>query len=575
MKRWLYRKFDPAAVDLLRRECGVSALLARLLVQRGVANPETAHRFLSPSLDRLHDPYRMFGMREAVERLQRAIAQQEKILVYGDYDVDGTTAIVLLRTAIQLAGGQAEFHVPHRIHEGYGMREEIIERAARDGVRLLVSVDTGIREAEVVRRAGELGIDTIVTDHHLPETGLPPALAVLNPNQPGCGYPDKNLCGAGVAFKLSQALLSGLGWTPGRLERVLRSFLKLVAIGTIADMVPLQGENRIFAKVGLDALRKPKQAGLRALLHLAGAGSSRPVAAGRIAFQIAPRLNAAGRMDTARLVVELFTTDDPERAQKLAAQLNALNRERQEAEQQIVDELVERLGKIPSPDDLPFLVLEGEGWHPGVIGIVASRLIERFHRPTLVLSCDPEDGTATGSGRSIPAFHLLESLESARELFLRFGGHRQAAGCTLPAEKIPELRERLNRYAGAALRPEDFIPALQLDAELAFREITDQTMSQLARLEPHGLGNPSPAFSTAAVKLAAPPRLLKERHLKLQMEHENVFLPGMGWRMGERMDGLAQGTLLDAAYTVEQDNYWGGWQLVLADFRRPETAQPA
>ena len=567
MKRWEYRQFAPAEADRLQSEHGISRLLAVLLVQRGISDPEQAGRFLQPSLSHLHDPYLMQGMRPAVERLQRAIANQERILIYGDYDVDGTTSVVILGKAIELAGGEADFHVPHRVKEGYGMRAEVIEQASRDQVRLLISVDTGIRESGVVDRANELGIDCIITDHHLPESAVPQALAVLNPNQPGCGYPDKNLCGVGVAFKLAQALLASLEWPPARLERVLESMLKIVAIGTIADVVPLLGENRVFSRIGLAGLREPRNVGLQALLRVAGFSPAKLPSAGDVAFRVAPRINAAGRMDTARDVIELFTTPDADRAAAIAQKLNGLNSDRQRTEQQIASEIIERLREIPPPSATPFIVEAGEGWHAGVIGIVASRIVERFHRPALVLSCNSDEGLATGAGRSIRAFHLLEALESAADLFVRFGGHRQAAGCTLEIDRIDELRQRLNSHAGKVLKADDFIPTLQLDAELPFRSIHDQTMAELAQLAPHGLANPSPRFSTPNVRLVADPRIIKEKHLKLRVENESMSFDAIGWRMAERADGLRRDTRLDAAYTIEADTYHGGWQLVLEDFR--------
>ena len=567
MKRWEYRQFAPAEADRLQSEHGISRLLAVLLVQRGISDPEQAGRFLQPSLSHLHDPYLMQGMRPAVERLQRAIANQERILIYGDYDVDGTTSVVILGKAIELAGGEADFHVPHRVKEGYGMRAEVIEQASRDQVRLLISVDTGIRESGVVDRANELGIDCIITDHHLPEAAVPQALAVLNPNQPGCGYPDKNLCGVGVAFKLAQALLASLEWPPARLERVLESMLKIVAIGTIADVVPLLGENRVFSRIGLAGLREPRNVGLQALLRVADFSPAKLPSAGDVAFRVAPRINAAGRMDTARDVIELFTTPDADRAAAIAQKLNGLNSDRQRTEQQIASEIIERLREIPPPSATPFIVEAGEDWHAGVIGIVASRIVERFHRPALVLSCNSDEGLATGSGRSIRAFHLLEALESAADLFVRFGGHRQAVGCTLEIDRIDELRQRLNSHAGKVLKADDFIPTLQLDAELPFRSIHDQTMAELAQLAPHGLANPSPRFSTPNVRLVADPRIIKEKHLKLRVENESMSFDAIGWRMAERADGLRRDTRLDAAYTIEADTYHGGWQLVLEDFR--------
>ena len=429
---------------------GLPVSLARLLAARGVQNAQQAGKFLNPTLGDLHSPYLMMGLRAAVERLRAAIERGETVFIYGDYDVDGTTAIVILKTALELCGGTVDYHVPHRIREGYGMRDEVIEQAAERGIRVIISVDTGIRAFAAAETAQRCGIDLIVTDHHLPHAeGVPKALAVVNPNQPGCEYPCKSLCGAGVAFKIAQALLEESGRA-----RLLPSFLKMVAIATIADAVPLAGENRVFARLGLEGLRKPVNAGLRALLANCDLDGSRPLSASDIAFRVAPRLNAAGRMDVAERVIRLFTEKDATKAAEMAMELDQLNGDRQQAEQRISDEINARMEASPELKDAYCLVLEGEGWHRGVIGICASRVVERWRRPTLVLSC--EDGEAHGSGRSIPAFHLLQALESCPELFDRFGGHAYAVGCALPAERIPELRSRLEACARQQLTPAGF-----------------------------------------------------------------------------------------------------------------------
>jgi single-stranded-DNA-specific exonuclease len=569
MARWQRRTADPAAVAALAAELRVSALLARLLVQRGLADPDQARRFLSPSLRDLHDPYLMLGMGAAVDRVRRACAASENILIYGDYDVDGTTSVVLLRKAIELAGGRADYHIPHRLKDGYGMREEVIERAARDGVRLIVSVDTGTRAAPVVERAATLGIDCIITDHHLPDAALPPAHAFLNPNQPGCGYPEKNLCGAGVAFKLAQALLATLDWPGERLDKVLLSMLRMVAIGTVADVVPLVGENRVIVKFGLEGLRRPVNAGLKALLAAAGFAPGRRPSAGEVAFRVAPRLNAAGRMAAASDVIELFSVTDAGRAADLAARLSGLNSDRQETEAAIVEAA---LGQFPEilPAGQASLVAAGEGWHRGVIGIVASRLVDRFYRPTLVVSIDPDEGMAHGSGRSIRGFHLLEALESMHDLFIRHGGHRQAAGFAMPADRVKELRARFEEYARTRLAPEDLVPELSIDAELAFTEVTDDHLGALAQLEPFGWGNPEPVFASRGLAVSSEPRIVKEKHLKLVLRQNGRMMTAMGWNMADRAAQLGPGTALDAAYTVEPDDYFGvGWRLVLRDLILP------
>lgn len=509
----------------------------------------------------------MLGMSAAVDRINQAIARNERILIYGDYDVDGTTSVVLLTKVLGLLGAQHEYYVPHRLREGYGMREDIVDSAADRGVRLIISVDTGIREHDAVARARELGVDVIITDHHLPDDSVPDAFAVVDPNQPGCPYPDKNLCGVGLAFKLAHALLRDRDWPENKRERLLRSLLKIVALGTIADLVPLSGENRVIAALGLGELRQPVNPGLQALLSVAGVRPGHAVDASAIAFRVGPRINAAGRMDAAAEVVELFTTQESGRADAIAQKLDGLNAERQATEARIYREICEQLQDIRPPSEQPFLVLAGEDWHAGVVGIVASRVVEKFRRPVLVLCKDTSAGTATGSARSIPAYHLLEGLESAAPLFERFGGHRQAAGCTLPIDRIDELRDKLNTHAAAHLKPADFQPILKIDAELGFSAIQDTTMDELSRLAPHGIGNPAPVFATRRATLVQPPRILKEKHLKLRLQHDGAPMSAIGWRMAEDAPPLDAGAQVDVAYVIEPDTYWGGWQLVLKDLR--------
>jgi single-stranded-DNA-specific exonuclease len=572
MKRWVYRSYDSGQAERLQTEAGVSSLVSVLLAQRGITDPAEAQRFLQPELSQLHDPFRMTGMRKAVDRIRQAISQQEKMLVYGDYDVDGTTSVVVLRSVIRLAGGAADFHVPHRIREGYGMRTEVVERAAGTGVRLIITTDNGIRETKVVQRANELGVDVIITDHHLPKETLPSALVILNPNQPGCDYPDKNLCGAGVVFKLAQALLGELGWPATKLDRVLESLLKMVAIATVADMVPLVGENRVFTKLGLEGLRDPKNLGLRGLIEVSGLSTKKKLSAGDVGFRIGPRLNAAGRLDDARAVIELFEASTEAEVTRIAGHLDQLNSHRQNTEESIVKQILEKLGDLPGPEETPFIVADGDGWHAGVIGIVASRVIERFHRPTLVLSCDPATGLATGSGRSIRGYHLLEALESTADLFTRFGGHKQAAGCTLPIDRIPELRRRLNEQARGVLKPEDFVPVLSLDKDISLGDVTEQTLAELTRLAPYGLGNPTPKFSAGRVTLLGPPEILKVKHVKMRLGAQDVALSAVGWRMAEQVNGLRAGSLVDVAFSIERDDYRGGLRLKLEDFRTAEAA---
>ena len=559
---------DPELVAALAAALKLAQPAAKVLAGRGFTDSASARSFLHPAFEELHDPLTMRDMPAAIERIARAIRDRERILIYGDYDVDGTTSVVLLTKAIELAGGQAGFHVPHRLKDGYGMRPEVVEAAAEQGVKLIVSVDTGIRAAEVVRRANELGIDVIVTDHHLPEADLPPALAVLNPNRPDCPYAEKNLCGAGVAFKVIQALLPHIGWPADKVRRVSESFLKLAAIATVADVVPLTGENRIIVAHGLRGLGKVRNVGLRALLDVAGftAGAAPPDAR-QVAFQIAPRLNAAGRMDTARAVVELFLTGDGERASELARQLHEQNAERQSVEAGIR----ETCEQIAVDGAECALVYYAEDWHRGVLGIVASRLVDRLHRPVFVLSRNPEDGLAQGSGRSIQAFHLLEALESMADLFVKFGGHKHAAGVTLEAARVEEFRERFNAFAAARLSADDFLRRLEIDAILELAEINERSIEELFTLAPFGHGNPPPLFAALHVEVAGQPVVLKEKHLKLMVRQNGRSLVLKAWNFAPRIAELAPGTRVDVAFTLEEDAYsaargYPGWAAILRDF---------
>jgi single-stranded-DNA-specific exonuclease len=591
----------------------LSTTLARLLVMRGIDDPETAERFLIPSLSHLHSPYLMSGMKAAVDRLDAAIEHKEGILIYGDYDVDGTTAIVILKTAIELCGGSADFHVPHRIKEGYDLRGDVIERAAAAGIQLIISVDTGIRAFAAAETAHRLGVDLIVTDHHLPgKDGVPTALAVLNPNQPGCEYPSKALCGAGVAFKLAQALMERR-LTHRDQAALSKSFMKVVAIATIADAVPLTGENRVFAKLGLEALRSAVNPGLKALLEVAQVGG-RPLTSGEVGFRIAPRINAAGRMDVARDVIELFSVKDASRAREIANKLDQLNTERQAEERRILEAIDLRFQQEPALLNSFCLVIDGDGWHRGVIGITATRVVERYCRPTLVISRDGDD--AHGSGRSIRAFHLLNALESCAPLFTRFGGHAHAVGFSMPAANLPELCTHLDTYARAHLTLADFEPILDLDAELTFDQITPGLFQALRKFEPFGIGNPEPVFASRNLRLMAPPRVMKEKHVKLKLASQSddglneelsevavlttprchpdsAVLPrvhaqrssggwrksvthdALGWRMAERVQKaqLLPGDALDIAFTLDHNDHpeFGGLELSLRDFKTTDS----
>jgi single-stranded-DNA-specific exonuclease len=544
--------------------------VASLLLQRGVADAASATQFLYPTLDHLLDPYALHGMADAVARIQQAITEHEPILIYGDYDVDGTTAIVLLKTAIEILGGSVRYHIPHRLRDGYGMQAEVLTRAAAEGVRLVISVDTGIRAFAAADEAARLNLDLIVTDHHLPEAamGLPRALAILNPNQPDCAYPCKHLCGAGVAFKLAQALLEAVDAQRAR-EKLLPSFLKMLVIATVADAVPLLGENRVIASLGIDGLRRPVNVGLRALFDVAQLDPARrPLTSGDIGFRIGPRINAAGRMDIASEVVELFTTRDPVRARELALKLDQLNTARRAAEAAVLAQIDAMLA-AGTIEQLGCLVIDGDGWHRGVLGILASRVVERTGRPALVLS--HEDGEAHGSGRSIPGFHLLEALESCHDVFVRFGGHAHAVGFSLTSARVPELRDRLLQHATLRLTPQILERKLDCSAELPLSQIDLPFYQALRLLEPYGMGNEEPVFIARNLTLESAPQVMKDQHIRLHLRDDETVMKALGWRWAERVRALAldTGSRIDLAYRLRMNEHpdFGGLELEIVDLR--------
>jgi single-stranded-DNA-specific exonuclease len=578
-QRWVLAPAHPDEAAALAKAAQLPLVLAELLVARGITGAQQAHTFLNPDILHLHDPLLMLGMAAAVERIERAIVAHEPILLYGDYDVDGTTAVVLLKTAIEMLGGTVRFHVPHRIREGYGLQSSVLEAAYADGVRLVITVDTGMRafaEADTARR---LGLDLIVTDHHLPSATEPPpdALAILNPNQAGCTYPEKSLCGAAIALKVAQALLERRDPARTR-EKTLPSFLKMAAIATIADAVPLHGENRTIAAMGLRELRRPVGAGLRALFSAASLDPAiKPLTGFDVAFRLAPRINAAGRMDVASQVIELFCTRDAARAQELANNLELLNRQRRDAEAAALSTIETRLA-----DDAEFaasrlLVVEGEGWHRGVIGILASRVVERTAKPAIVVSV--EDNIAHGSGRSVDGFPLLEAIETCGDLFTRFGGHAFAVGFAMPAEALPELKRRLNEHAQERFGAREPEHLLRIHAELPLDRITPVLAGWLKKLEPLGHGNPEPIFMARGVRLASAPRVMKERHIRLELQQESVATGGktmrcVGWDWARRCLDLQLSTAsrIDVAYRIRENDHpqYGGIEIEIAGIRLAE-----
>ena len=566
---WSSLPCDDSAIQQLVAELDVSPITARLLCIRGLGGLEQARRFLSPSLDDLHDPFALAGMRVAVDRILGAIDRRERIAIHGDYDVDGVTSTVILRRALELLGADVTHFIPERLRDGYGLQPASVDRLHADGVRLVISVDCGIRGVDAALHARALGLDLIITDHHEPDAALPDALAVINPKRHDCAYPDKNLAGVGVALKVVQALCAKTGRTAW-----LPAFVKVAAIGTLADVVPLTGENRIIAKLGLAMLSKgPHKVGLRSLLDVCGL-TGKEIDGHHIGFVLAPRVNAAGRMSTPDIAARLLLASDEalgEEARALAEQLNTENIRRQQEEAEIVAQARKAVETDLEIGSRTVIVVAGEGWHRGVIGIVASKLVDAFHRPAIVLSTD--GAVAHGSCRSIPSFNMLGALESCPELMQKFGGHKQAAGLTIDSARIRALRARVNDYADNCLSPDDLRPRLWIDGALGFRSITEQVAAEMGRLAPFGAGNPNPVFRAGRVEIIDGPRRIKDRHLKMAFRQDGRVMRGIAWRASEREAFVTEHRgAIDLAFSLEQD-VWNGeryLQLSVADFKAPE-----
>jgi single-stranded-DNA-specific exonuclease len=569
---WQHAPCNDEQATGLATALGVHPTVARLLCMRGFADPETADRFLNPSLDHLHDPFRLADMDRAVARLERALAQGERIAIHGDYDVDGITSTVILRRALEMLGGTVVHFIPERLRDGYGLQPAAIDRLHADGVGLIVSVDCGIRGADAALRARELGVDLIITDHHEPDGTLPAAVAVINPKRHDCSYPDKYLAGVGVALKLVQALCARAGkskWLP--------AFVKVAALGTLADVVPLIGENRVIARHGLAALtRGPHTIGLRSLLDASGL-TGKTIDSYQVAFILAPRVNAAGRMSTPDIATRLLLATDEamgDEARALAQQLNEENLRRQQEEAELVAHAKKAIETDPAVGAHNVLVVGGDGWHRGVIGIAASKLVDAYHKPAIVLSVDGD--IAHGSCRSIPDFDMLAALERSADLFIRFGGHKQAAGLTMEAARVPEFRARINAHADEVLEPDQLRPRLRIDGPLTLRGITPALVRGLDALGPFGLANPRPVFHARPVEIVDGPRPLNDRHLKMTFCQDGRRFRAIAWRAAERAEFLDRNRAgVDLAFSLERNEFQGETylELTVADIRGLEDVQ--
>jgi single-stranded-DNA-specific exonuclease len=555
-RRWVFRAAESSesAVAALMSELRLPRALCRLLLLRGQASADDARLFLKPRLDHLHDPRLLAGAGEAVERIARAVRSRERILVHGDYDVDGMCAAALYTRVLRSLGGDIEPFVPHRMSDGYDLGHAGVRRAAEAGATLILTGDCGIVAHDAVEQARAQGIDVIITDHHTPGDTLPAAAAVVNPNRADCVYPFKGLAGAGVAYKLCQILVDTLN---GDVD-ALRWHLDLVALATIADLAPLRGENRVLAHYGLRVLRDTRCVGLRALMGRAGVNPGRPLTAGQVSHVLAPRLNAVGRMGAASRGVDLLLADDEVTATALADEMESENHTRQSVDRAMLNEALAMLEESFDPDTDYGIVLSSPGWHAGVIGIVASRVVERVHRPVVLISEDPATGRGRGSARSIPAFHLYDGVHACAALLERYGGHRQAAGMDLRLESIAAFRDAFNRHAHAVLTPEDLIAEVRVDLEITIAEANEDLCRMMRHCGPFGLGNPQPVFVARGVAAHHCKAVGGGQHLKMTLGQGDARLPAIGFRMAERLRSIDFGnTPLDVAFQLQQDE-WNG-----------------
>lgn len=591
-KRWVVYEQDLRLQDYIVKSLQINPLIAQILINRGIKTVEEINDFLTSSINNLHDPFLLPDMKKAVERIGRAISSGEGILVYGDYDVDGVTATSLLYLFFKEMGYDASYYIPHRLREGYGLREDAIYKIKKKGIGLIITADCGTTSNPQVAAAQGLGIDVIITDHHEPLDVLPEAYAVINPNRTDSQYPFRDLAGVGVAMKLAQGVLEGFKGsriqggnsrggqptaeraplTPLPLDSILHKYLDLVALGTIADVSPLIGENRKLVKEGLKLLSKGERKGIAAL-KLVSNLDGQNISVGLVGFTLAPRINAAGRLDDADIGVMLLTTDSEEEAVRCAKMMDEKNRERQRIEDVILNEVRGRINKDIDIKNAKAIVLSSENWHQGVIGIIASRIVDEYYRPTILISMR-EDGIGKGSARSIPAFHLYEGLLECSSYLDAFGGHKYAAGITIRKDRIALFSERINEIVGAKLKNEDFVPRLYIDSEININDLNFKILKGFELLEPFGISNPEPVFSISDVE-AIYPKIVGKNHLKLKVRQERAQADAIGFNMGEKMQMFNKSVSesgFDIAVTPRL-NEWQGTlsiQMKIKDMKFPD-----
>lgn len=551
---WIYRPPEKNA-RVLSREIGQSIEFSQILINRGITTADSAHRFLYGTLDDLLDPFLMTGMREAVDRLLQAIDQKEKVIIFGDYDVDGILSVVILSKALASFGVDVSYFIPDRLKKGYGIKEEYLEIVLERKASLVISVDCGMRAVAFASRAKEKGIDVIITDHHQPGSELPDALAVLNPVLSSANYPDKQLAGVGVVFKLIQGLFQKKGK-----EALLPHYLKLVSIATISDVAGLRGENRLFVKFGLKGLEEAVNPGLVSLLESCGL-HDRPVTVGDVGFRMGPRINAAGRLGMTDLAIQLFFVRSREEANNLAKKLNKLNSKRQKIEEGINRQAIDQIKRNSLDQKYRFLILGSEEWHRGVIGIVASKIKDAFYRPVILFAY--ENGKAFGSGRSIPEFSLIDCLSESKDYLVNYGGHTLAIGCELSLDKMSAFKEAVNSYALSRLTDDVLKRRIKIDSKIDFNNINFSFLNVFSLLSPFGVGNPKPIFVTEAVQVVAEPKKLQGKHCKLLVRQNGKYFEALAWGRGDWADTIQKGDVINLCYSLQFSEYLGEEQLNL------------
>ncbi len=565
-RRWIIADIDLLACARLQREMGVSPLIAQLLVRRGITTPEQADTFLDPCFSHLPDPFLLPDAEVAAERLKIAIHRRDKIIVHGDYDGDGVTSAALWTRLLEKLEADVSVHVPHRKRDGYDIRSKFVQEAKSNGVKLIVTTDCGIQRLEEVEEAREAGIDVIVTDHHEPGEALPKAVAVVNPHRKDSIYPFQDLAGVGVAFRMGEALIRHLDMP---VDSYRRAYCDFAAIGTVTDVMPIIAENRVFVKYGLESIRNTKKPGLRALMNTSGI-TPQTLNASSIGFRIGPRINAIGRLADASLALDLMLTRDDVEAANLAQQLETANRDRQGEQQRIFEEAVAQVAHMDL-NEIYCLALAGESWHSGVIGIVASKIVEYTGRPTIMVALDQERGVGRASARSISTFNMLEAITKCSDLLLEFGGHSHAAGFGIQNERFPEFAERINQVAHTMLTEEDFIPELVVDAEINACDLNESIINEMSVLEPFGRGNPEPLFIVRNLAISEIFRMGSDKqHLKLRLKADgDIVKDGIMWGAGNLAESVRAGDRVDVVCRPQLNHFNGRTtvQLLLEDIK--------